>query len=113
MNKRLRKKKFVAEFQEAGFEFFANFTAEDWERFTAKFAEIVEKHNVYFHGHCAENDNGIESIEGFVILGTIKANLDEIGKNFIKELTETLQLTNVKTGELEDAHYPGRTLKVG
>jgi len=112
MNKRLRKKKFVGEFQEAGFDFFARFKAENWENFTDEFSRIVEKHHVYFHGHCCDTDDGTEQIEGFVILGTIQANLDQIAKDFIADLTESLKLTDVKTGELEDAHYPGRTLKI-
>ncbi|NLK83015.1 MAG: hypothetical protein GX280_02890 [Lentisphaerae bacterium] len=47
-----------------------------------------------------------------MILGTIQADLDQIAKDFIADLTESLKLTDVKTGELEDAHYPGRTLKI-
>lgn len=114
MKKRLRKKKGLKEFQEAGFEFFANFKCEDEDQFINEFSAIVEKHKVFFQGHFCdcEQEGGEEHIEGFVTVGLITTSLNERRDAFVKDLTEKLALTNVKTGDWEDANYEGKPIAV-
>ncbi len=114
MKKRLRKKKGLKEFQEAGFEFFANFKCESEDQFVNEFSAIVEKHDVFFQGHCCdcEQEGGEEHIEGFVNMGRIEASLNERRDAFVKELTDKLALSNVKTGEWEDSNYEGKSIVV-
>lgn len=114
MKKRLRKKKGLKEFQVAGFEFFANYKCEDMDAFMSSFSAIARSHRINFFGHCCdceEDGGGDDHVEGLVIAGTVSDPVRERREAFLSELTEKLNLTNVKAGDWTDVHYAGRPLK--
>ncbi|MEI8247232.1 MAG: 50S ribosome-binding protein YggL [Lentisphaerota bacterium] len=103
MRKRLRKKLFLREFQELGFDLKAKMNLPDeaaLDAFWTKFVEQVEANNVHCHGAF-----GNEEFDMFVMVGQTGPDAEERKTKFIEWLKTQPEVSELTAGELVDAFY--------
>lgn len=103
MRKRLRKKLFLREFQEMGFDLKAKMNLPDeaaLDAFWGKFVQQVEENNVHCHGAF-----GNEELDMFVLVGKIGPEAVERRTKLVEWLKTQPEVSEINAGELVDAFY--------
>ena len=103
MRKRLRKKLFVREFQELGFDLKAKTNLPDetaLDTFWNKFVQQAEATNVHCHGAF-----GNEELDMFVLVGKAGPEAGERRTALVEWMKTQPEVSEVTAGELLDAFY--------
>lgn len=105
MNRRLRKKKYLGEFKELGFDVTAQMPAQtsehDLVEFMGRLIDVVEEKNMSFGGGAGSD----RKVEGFIVRST-RGSLTEEDRSAVKAfLASDKSITGHEVGELRDAWH--------
>lgn len=108
LKRRLRKKFYLGEFRELGFEIFvefkSNFSEQEFDKFSDEFIDLMENNKLLFGGG-GKN----ESWEGFIASAKKFASPTQIDKDKVKGWLENRpEIKNYRVGEFLDAWKDSR-----